>query len=370
MSLPFASPPASRGTEPPQFRRVSPHDVRSAVVEFFWRQRAWPYPDLESYYRYWDWRYSSLSEESPVVWIAIDGERVVGHIAVYFRRHRVAGRTVRVGVPGNFLVDPTHRDTMIGARLASSPRALVRDGEVDVLLDYGNRIAHAMFVRLGARDLGFMKSFVEVRQWAPVLSRRIPGGAALAPLARVANAMRKALPGINPPPARKEFDVRELDAHALRRIDRSHWSVPSDCVIEDATPAYLANRFLGCPVRQHRVFGVVDRASEALEGLVVTEGSARVKVWACEVNDSALSESEAVHLAISRMAGVESVLVPLLPRSNVAKAFARAGFLRERFMDDVEANTSWSAYWRDSHPLAANFADLASWKLWYSWSHH
>ena len=43
---------------------------------------------------------------------------------------------------------------------------------------------------------------------APVLARRIPGGAVLAPLARVANAMRKALPGINPPPARKEFEER------------------------------------------------------------------------------------------------------------------------------------------------------------------
>jgi hypothetical protein len=370
VSLPAAEHAPAHGAGALRFERVAPEDVRDAAVAFFWRMRAWPYPDLESYYRYWDWRYSGLSEERPTVWVARHGSAIVGHIAVYFRRCRLDGHAVRIGVPGNFLVDTTHRDTMIGARLASSPRALVRDGEIDMLLAYGNRIAHAMFIRLGARDLGFMKSFVDIRQWAPVLSRRVPGGAALAPLVSAASRLRKALRGRARPRDLRHFRIDELDRAALLGIDKSHWRAPNGNLVEDATPRYLADRFLACPVRRHRVFGIFDRVSGALQGLVATEGTTRVKVWTCEVNEDVLTEVEAVNLALDALPDAESVLVPLLPKSHIGKQFASVGFLRERFMDDVEANTSWSACWRDSHPLASRFADVATWKLWYSWSHH
>jgi hypothetical protein len=365
-----------------RIRRAQAKDVREPVVQFFWKLQAWPFRTLDEYFTYWDWRYTSLSESEPVVWVAMDGDSVVGHIAVNFRKLRAGDLgCVRVGVAANFRVDESCRNSMIGARLAGAPRALVREGDIAMLLGYGNDMGHAMFVGLGFRDLGAMQSFVDVRRWRPILARRFAAASALAPLAHLAAGVRKVVLGRGFPARTRGLVVRDLSIEDVLGMDRSHWS-GSTSLVSDGSPALLANRFLRSPYRSHHVFGVMDERTHRLQGLVVTEGESQVKVWECEVNESALSEEQAVGLVFAAMEGAETGLVPLLPGSTLAEGFTRAGFFRRAEGEpapavrtahtryDVEANTWWSAYSEPGHPFAALLEDPRRWKVWYAWSHH
>jgi hypothetical protein len=354
-----------------QIKAINPFAMRDPIVEFFWRMRAWPYTTKEEYLQYWDWRYHAISESEAVVWIATDGDAIVGHMALNFRNLRLDGHPVRAGVPGNFLVDGQYRNTMIGPLLARSPLKAVRRNELDLLLGYGNRVAHALFVGLGCRELGVMRSFVVVRKWDAILGRRFPPARLLAPIATITVAtwnrlMRRKLP--QPAPF---LEARDLGAGELLEMDRAHWT-PSAGLESVGDRAYLVNRFLKCPVHSYRVTGIVNRQTDRIEGLVVSEGSARMTILLCEVNPSALSEVEAVALTLGISPGAEIVLVPLLPGSNLGNGFEQAGFLMrpDAASDAVLQRTTWSAYWRPEHALASRFADTRAWKLWYGWSHH
>lgn len=354
-----------------QIKAVSPFAMRDPIVDFFWRMRAWPYATKEEYFKYWDWRYHSISESEAVVWIATDGGAIVGHMALNFRNLRLGGRPVRAGVPGNFLVDGQYRNTLIGPLLAGSPLKAVRRSELDLLLGYGNRVAHAIFVGLGCREVGVMRSYVVVRKWETILARRFPPARLLAPIAGTAVAAWNRLSRRKPPQPAPFLEARDLGATELLAMDRTHWT-PSAGLESVGSREYLVNRFLRCPVRSYRVTGIINRQTKRIEGIVVSEDAARMSILLCEVNASAVSEVEAVALTIGVSPGAEIVLVPLLPGSSLGDAFRQAGFMlrSDAGSDAVVRGTTWSAYWRPEHPLAARFADTREWKLWYGWSHH
>jgi len=353
-----------------EFRRVAPLDVRDGVVDLFWRLRSWPWPDKNDCYRYWDWRYTSLSDDTPVVWVATDGGKVVGHIALYRRHFRIGEMDVNGGVPGNFLVDPDYRSTPIGPRLASAPRAMLRSGEVDAIFGYGNKAAHAMFVRLGFRDLGAMELFADVRRWGPALARRIPGGAVLAPFASAVHTIRRAARGARPPRDIAGLEARFLSADETAGIDRTHWSRSPDALVASDTSRYLADRYLRNPFRQRQVIGLIDQGTGLAEAYVVVEGDRRVKVIDCQVNEERMSEPEAVGMAIRAIPDAETVLVPLLPQTDLAAAFLAAGYMRRATNDFVEGNTWWCAQWSPSSPAAQCLERVNRWKLWFGWNHH
>jgi len=352
-----------------KIQRVNPLERREALVDYFLRLQAWPYATRAEYLRYWDWRYTSISESDSTAWIALDGDRIIGHIACNFRTLRCDGRRVRAAVPGNYLVDDAYHNTMVGVQLANSLMRLAKRDEIDLLLGFGNRAAHALFVGLGCVEIGAMLPHVEVLQWGPILARRLPVASVLAPAVNAAGAAwRQFRRGRR---ARASVRVRDLTAEDLLALDRSHWLEPAG-LAWDGSLGYIARRFLTCPVRSYRVIGITEGETGRLEGLVVVEGSARLNVVQCLVNEATLTDVSAVELAVDASPAAEVALVPLLPGSALAGQFAAAGFVRRSRAnaDPVLQNTTWSAYWRPDHPLAARFADTRCWKLWYGWSHH
>ncbi len=365
------SVPARPASTAIRLKRVAPPEAREAIVQLFWRMQAWPYATEEEYFRYWDWRYSSTSESPPAVWVALADDRVVAQLAVNFRHFQVAGRPVEVGVPANFLVDDQYRKMMIGPLLVKAAQRMVRKGEIDLLLSYSNRTAHAISVALGSKDIGSMQSFVEVRRWAPVLGRRYPGGALLAPLAGAAAKLRKRLRSRDPLEHPEEFVVRDLTAEELASMDRTHWAQSSG-LVWNGSGDYLANRFLRCPFREYRVAGIVQKSSGRLEAILITEGAARLYVTLCAANEAVLSDVEAVELLARARPDVEVVVVPLLPQTALASEFLAAGFLARSGpdADSVVQRTFWSAYWAPGHPLASYFERWEAWKLWYAWNQH
>lgn len=355
-----------------RLKRITPHEAREAMVGFFWRMRAWPFGTEEEYFQYWDWRYTHTSDGPAAVWIAMDDDRIVGHLAVNFRNFQVSGQPIRVGVPVNFLVDDEYRDSMIGPLLARAPQKMVRRRELDLFLcEMCSAAAHQMFVGLGLKDLGTMLSLVEVRRWAPVLRRRITGGTMLAPLASAVARFRKLIKNGTGREHPEGFVVRDMTAEEVAMIDRSHWPRPQG-LAWDGTGAYLSNRFLRCPNRSYQVVGIFDELTQRIEGILVTEGSARLNVILCATNQSLLSEVQAVDLAVDLRPEVEVVVVPLLPQTSLATEFSRAAFF-PRFgvdADSVVQNSYWSAYWLPDHPLASPFAQTEGWKLWFGWNQH
>lgn len=355
---------------PIEFRRVTPLEVRDGVVDLFWRLGSWPWPDKADCYRHWDWRYTSLSEATPIVWVATDGPKIVGHMALYPRRFRLGDLDLTAGVPGNFLVDPEYRRTPIGPRLAASTRSVVGTGELDAVFGYGNKMAHAMLMRLGFRDLGAMELYSDVHRWGPALGRRIPGGAMFGSVASGAYSAWKAMRGAHPPSDVEGVEARVLSAEETAAIDRSAWRRDPNALVADNSSRFLADRYLRSPFNPRQLLGLIDRATNAVEGYVVVEGDRRIKIVDCQVNEGRMSEPAAVAMAVRAIPTAETVVVPLLPQSELAASFLAAGFMRRRTNDFVEGNTWWSAQWAPTSPAAKSLERVNQWKLWFGWNHH
>jgi hypothetical protein len=353
-----------------EFHRVAPLEVRDAVVDLFWRLGSWPWPDKADCYRYWDWRYTSLSEVTPVVWVATDGGKIVGHMALYPRRFKLGDAKLRVGVPGNFLVDPEYRNSPIGPRLAASTRTPLRTGELDAIFGYGNKLAHSMLVRLGFREIGAMELYADVQRWGSALNRRVPGAAVFAGIASAAQSLRKVVRRAHPPRDVRDIEAVFLSPEETANIDRSAWRTNPEALVADYSSQYLADRYLRSPFRPRKLIALVDQGSRAVEGYVVVEGDRRVKVVDCQVNEERMGEPEAVAMAVKAIPTAETLVVPLLPQSDLAAAFLAAGFVHRRINDFVEGNTWWSAQWSASSPAANALEKVNRWKLWFGWNHH
>ncbi|MBS0366472.1 MAG: hypothetical protein JSR67_11700 [Proteobacteria bacterium] len=353
-----------------QIRRIDPREMREPIVDFFWRIRMWPYPTREQYFRLWDWRQQSLSDQDPVAWVALDGTTVVGNITVLFRALRIAGRPVRAGISANYRVEEAHRSGPVSGALASAPRMLVRSGEVDLMLGFGNAAGHRLAVATGQRELGRMRIFAQVLRWAPMLRQRSAILVALAPLlsatARARSAVRRARAGLP-----DGLTGRVLAADEIVALDRSHWHRGAGLTWDGSLTSF-ANHFCPSEFRSSRVIGVLDQRSGRLEGLVALDGTNHLQILQCEVNEAALSAVQAVGIAARAQPGAESVRVPLLPHTAMAGQFRDAGYfqLPDGFSPAVFRDTCWSAYWLGEHALAAGFADTRAWQLWYGWSHH
>lgn len=352
-----------------EVQQLEPAAAREPMVDFLWEQKHWPWQSREEYATAWDWRYSALSDGEPRVWLARQEGAVVGQIAVYFRRYRLGGQELRVGVPGNLLVRKDLRDTMIGPRLVNLPRTLVRKGEADLILAYGNAAAHSMFLRLGFKDLGAMQHYADVRRAGPALGRRLRVAAAAGPLVDAGFGARRWWRRRALRPTRP-LEVRPIAPADTSTIDRGSWRQDPAALVADDQPEFVSRRFIECPHAPRRLFGLFDRQDGSLHGYVVAEGDNRLKIWDCQVNEAVLSEPEAVARVVDSLSGVETVLVPLLPTSRVAQRFRDAGYLERVAEDYVEAHTWWSAYWQDNHPLAEQLSRTELWRLWFGANHY
>ena len=350
---------------------VQPAATRDELIDFFWEQRHWPYSTREEYLRAWEWRHESLGDASARVWIAREESQgeIVGHIAVYPRRFRFQGRDLAVGVPGNFLVRADHRNSLIGPRLAAGLRRLVSDGELDLVLAYGNPAAHQMFSRLGFRALGRMHEFLDVRRSATILRRYSGAAAAAAPIVDAALAARRWWRNGLRPRSVRNLHAREVGVAEVKGLDRSHWSEPRDQIVGAATGQYLASRFLQAPFSDYRIVGIFDR-SNAVQALVAINVRRRVKILECVTNPDALDVASAIDIAVRTLPNAHAVLIPLLPGSHVARELREYGYFAREPRDPVTARSWWSAYWRDDHPLVNDLSETARWTLLFGATHY
>lgn len=352
-----------------ELRRVEPHRMRERIVEFFWRIRIWPYATKEEYYRFWDWRYGALSEVEPAAWIALEGDTVIAHIAVNFRDLYLNGQRLRAGILANFRIDESYRSGALAAALVGAPRAAVRRGEFDLITGYGTSSAHQVALALGYRDLGPMRSFVRVLRWGPILRRRYPKLLPVIPLIGAAARLHQATRRVAEVPS--SLIARALPATEVRALDPSHWRATAS-MSWSGNVAFYANRFCSSEFSTGRMFAVEDVRSHAFEAIAAATGSARLTILQCDTNQHAMSRPQAVEAILRTDPDVESVHIPMLPQTDLAKEFVANGYrpLPARFENPWIRDRSWSAWWRADHPLAAELSRTHRWPLWSGWTHH
>lgn len=356
-----------------ELKRIDPSEMRERIFEFYWNLRLWPqYPTREGYFRFWDWRTRVLSEDKPAIWVAREGPAVVGTIAVYFRNLSLNGRRVRAGTSADFLLDAAYpAGARLGAALCSAPRTLVRSGEIDLLTGYGIQTAHRLLLASGSHDLGPMRLFLKVRRWAPLLRRRAAALAPLAPAADAAVGAWNLLRGSRNPELLPHLKARPVTPEQVAGMSRAHWRL-REALCWDGSLDYLAKRFCASEFKPRRMMAVTDSRNGRLEGVVATEGSNRLFILQCAVNESVISPAQAIESVVAADPEIESVRVPLLPDSDLAREFVAAGYLplSAKRYEPVFRDTFWSAFWLPEHPLAQELAQTHHWNLWYGWSHH
>jgi GNAT superfamily N-acetyltransferase len=353
-----------------EFQRVDPAEVREEVVDFFWKHKRWSAETRDEYYTLWDWRHSALSEGPPFAYIArlkATGE-VVGHLGIYRRTFRAGDALINGCVPGNLFVHPDWQKNIIGVRLVMFLRSLIQTREFDLFLGFGNKSANAMLERLGFAQLGVMRTYVDVRDAGPVLRRRNRALAPVGPIVNLGFAARRrwsrALSG-------KSFDleVKKLDGQQFLKLDRSHWA-PPDRLVAWESNRFVVERYLNEPDTARDLFGLFDPVRQSLEAFVVTEPTARAKVWNCQTNPATVDPASAISIVFEEIRDAETVLVPTLPQSELAEEFVRAGFLDRESVDAVEAGTYVSAYSLPDNQHAGVLGDHKRWNLWMGSRHY
>lgn len=355
-----------------EFETVDPQSVRDEVVNFFWEHRKWPGETREDYYKIWDWRYSSLSEGPALVHIARLKEtgQMIGHIGVYRRTFRFGDVTLSAGVPGNLFAHPEWQKTIVGVRLVTFLRSLVQRGEFDAILGFGNDIANEMLARLGFAQLGRMNTYVDIRDSKPLLRRRNRALTMIAPLVNAVTSVRRGLRSPRGAGQAKDLEVRQLAPDQILQLDRSHWAPPNRLVAWDSN-RFLAERYLMEPNASRHMHGLFDPSTGSFEAYVVSESTTRIKVWDCQVNPAAIDPPSAIAaVAAASWPHAETILVPTLPQTQLARDLVAAGFLDRRSDDLTEANTQVSAYWLPTSPHAAVLSDPSSWNIWIGSRHY
>ena len=165
------------------------------------------------------------------------------------------------------------------------------------------------------------------------------------------------------------LDGRKLSAAEFLVMDRSHWAPPARLVAWESN-AFIVERYLKEPGVERTLFGLFTPGTGALEGFVITEPTARVKVWDCQTNPASIDPPSAIAAVASKIRNAETVLVPTLPQSTLAGEFMRSGFLDRESVDAVEANTFVSALSLPDNPHAQILNDPSQWNIWMGSRHY
>jgi hypothetical protein len=355
-----------------EFQTVDPHSVREDVVDFFWQHRKWPGETRDDYCDIWDWRYTSLSEGPAVVHLARLAEtgELVGHIGVYRRTFRFRDATLQVGVPGNLFAHPKWQNTIIGVRLAMFLRSLVQRGEFDAVLGFGNKIANEMLERLGFAQMGTMHTYVDVRDVEPMLRRRKHALAAVAPLINVATSVRREVKSRLGARRGLDLQVRRLTVDQVLELDRAHWA-PSERLVAWDSNRFLARRYLQERLTPREMHGLFDPMTGALEAFVVSENTSRIKIWDCQTNPATTDPTSAIAaVAAADWPNAETILVPTIPRTRLARDLTAAGFLDRQSGDFTEETTYVSAYSNPGSPHADVLSNPSVWNIWIGSRHY
>ena len=218
--------------------------------------------NLERSRRRYDWQYfenPNTPEDGPVIWMAREGDLLLGQMATMPLPMWWGDREVRASAGNDYFVRKSAQGRGIGIALSNR----WADGD-DVALALGlTPSSYPLFKKLFT-DVGPVPSYVKILDSSAIAKRKLGNlaGAVAGPLIGLGlNLMNR------PPAAPTDVDVKPVDVFSDEYDDlwlRARASFTT-CVRRDAK--YLRWKFLACPFRKYRVLEA--RKSGVLSGYAV-----------------------------------------------------------------------------------------------------
>ena len=246
--------------------------------------------NLERSRRRYDWQYfenPNTPEDGPVIWMAREGDQLLGQMATMPFPMWWGDREVRASAGNDYFVRKTAQGRGIGIALSNRWA-----NEVDVALALGlTPSSYPLFKKIFT-DVGPVPSFLKILDPTAVARRKLGvAGVVAGPLLGLGLAVFARSRG-----GSKEVDVRPVETISDEYDElwlRSRASFTT-CVRRDAR--YLRWKFLGCPFRNYWVMEARKNTTLAGYAILRDEGEAGFKRGViadlfCDTRDVATQDS-------------------------------------------------------------------------------
>lgn len=234
---------------------------RKGILEL-WKKN---FPDLlpERY----DWIYQKNPYGKALSWAALEiGSRsLVGTASLFPRKMKVDGRSVTVGVAGDFAVNPEHRGSNVAIKLQRAVTAGMNQNNLDFIYGISNRKAEPVQLRVGYVVLGKMD------RWAKLLKTKKYFQAPPLQLliSKPLDFIMKSLS--------KEKRYRRAEGYIVEKSDSFDqrfdllWKHASEQfnIIGERSKDYLNWRYLESPHQNYHIFSLTQKNNQEVWGYVV-----------------------------------------------------------------------------------------------------
>ncbi|MGH8570859.1 MAG: GNAT family N-acetyltransferase, partial [Gammaproteobacteria bacterium] len=294
--------------------------------------------------------------------------RFVGHIAGFSRRFRMNGTDLRGLVLGDLLVHRDWRRGGLGRRLITTPVSLVQGRRFDFVLAFSFPRAfpraHPLFLKLGFRDLGPFREYVDLRHSAATLRRHLAPAALLSPPVDALLALRRWLYHRRRGLAKvsRRWRVERAKTDEIATAGLHHWRGPPDRIASNDSYDFIIRRYFTDPGVSHALFAIRHGATGRLDGYaIVGLEDRRPTVFDCRTNAEFLDVPTAVTLVGARLPPHNYSYVVATTDGWLGRELSTCGFIKRPTSSD--APFFLLAYWELTHPLAAKFAVRDNWTL-------
>ena len=216
-------------------------------------------------------RYDSIYQKNPdgkaLSWTALETNTgsLVGTTSLFPRKMIIAGKTVKVGIAGDFAVNQEHRGSNVAIKLQRAVIASLNQNDFEFIYGISNRKAEPVQLRVGYVLLG------KTDRWAKLLkTRRYFKASALHWLvSRPLDFIMKILS--------KEARYRRGEGYTIQRLNSFDqrfdllWKKASKQfnIISERSKEYLNWRYGKSPHRNYHIFSLIHKDTQEIWGYIV-----------------------------------------------------------------------------------------------------
>jgi hypothetical protein len=283
------------------------------------------FPDLPQ--KRYDWIYQKNPHGKALSWMAreIGSESPVGCASLFPRKMNLNGKTVKVGIAGDFAVNQEHRGFNLALMLQRAVAAGVAENGLGLTYGISNEKSEPVQRRVGYVLLGKMDRWAKVLKTTKYFESFPLGGLISKPLDFVMQGLSRE----GRRPKAGGYAIQELDSFD-ERFDRL-WKRASGqfSIIGERSKDYLNWRYGKSPHKSCRILSLIKKDSHEIRGYVVYYSENKVGFIVDMLFagfdsdlDSLLSES----ILYLRGQKVESVSILLFGCPSLAKKLKSFGF--------------------------------------------
>jgi len=293
-------------------------------IVLLWKRN---FPDLPP--ERYDWIYQKNPDGKTLTWAALEigSGSLIGTTSLFPRKMNVAGKTIRVGVAGDFAVNQEHRSSNVAIKLQRAVVASMAQNDLTFLYGISNKKAEPVQLRVGYVLLGKMDRWAKLLKTRKYLKASHLDGLMSRPLDFIMRSLSKE----GRYRRAKGYTIEKLNSFD-QRFDQL-WKTASTQfnIIGERSKDYLNWRYGRSPHRSYHIFSLIRKDNQEIQGYVVYYLQNRVGFIADmlflsfgSVLENLLSE----FILYLRSQDVESVSILLFGCPPLVKKLKGFGFFR------------------------------------------